>query len=806
MNGILQDLKYAARMLRKAPGFTAIAILTLALGIGANTAVFTVVNSILLRPLPYPDSDRLANLRTILPYFPEFRLGDSSANFNDIRAQNHVFDGTAIFREWPMNLSGDGKPEQEDTVRATPDFFPLSGSSCPRADAFFTDEELTPGKDGVAILSDALWRSRFGADPKAIGRTIRLDAKPYTIIGVMAPGFRFNETQIYVPLALAPKERDDRNMHGYSVMVKLKRGVALKQAQAEMDSFAATFSRQYPDADQGIKFALNSLQEDTVGNSRLALLVLMGAVVMVLLIGCANVGSLALARSLARQKEVAVRSALGASRGRIVRQFLVESLLLALIGGAVGWTLGMYGVDAFRHLAPADTPRLEDLRMDRLVFVFTLGVSVLASVLFGLAPALQSSRTNVGGALKESGPFGLTGTRGGQRMRSALVVLEVSLALVLLASSALLIKSFSRLTHVEPGFRTDHLLTGRISLPETKYATPESKAAFLAELMERMNSLPAESVAASGAQVLGGSMMLSTMDVEGVAKDAAGNSPSFETQNVTRGYFSTLQIPIVRGRDFSAGDTAKSAGVAIVNESFAHRNWPTTDAIGKRINTNTDPKDKPAWSEVIGIVKDVRDVSLSAPARPEVYFPATQSFSDDVAIFIRTKSDPHALMPALRALVQSIDPDMPITHAGTMEESIHKWSTTPRFRSILLGVFAGLGLLLALIGIYGVIAISVAQQTREIGIRMALGAQPGDVMRMMLRRGLMWVAAGAAAGLVGALGATRLLGTLLFEVKATDPLSFAIATGLLVAAALTACYIPARRAMKVDPMVALRYE
>ena len=410
MFGILQDLKYAARMLRKAPGFTAIAILTLALGIGANTAVFTVVNSILLRPLAYPDSDRLANLRTILPYFPEFRLGDSSANFNDIRAQNHVFDGTAIFREWPMNLSGDGKPEQEDTVRATPDFFPFLGAA-PARGRLFTDEELTPGKDGVAILSDALWRSRFGANPKAIGRTIRLDAKPYTIIGVMAPGFRFNETQIYVPLALAPKERDDRNMHGYSVMVKLKRGVALKQAQAEMDSFAATFSSQYPDADQGIKFALNSLQEDSVGNSRLALLVLMGAVVLVLLIGCANVGSLALARSLARQKEVAVRSALGASRGRIVRQFLVESLLLALIGGAVGWMLGMYGVDAFRHLAPADTPRLEDLRMDRLVFVFTLGVSVLASVLFGLAPALQNSRTNVGGALKESGPFGLTGTR-----------------------------------------------------------------------------------------------------------------------------------------------------------------------------------------------------------------------------------------------------------------------------------------------------------------------------------------------------------------------------------------------------------
>ena len=805
MRSVMQDLKYAVRILRKAPGFTAIAILTLALGIGANTAVFTVVNSILLRPLAYPDSERLANLRTTLPYFPEFRLGDSAANFKDIRAQNHVFESTAIFREWAMNLSGDREPEVVEGLRATPDLFSLLGAA-PARGRFFSDEEMEPGKDGVAILSDTLWRTRFGADPKIIGRSVRLDTKPYTIIGVMAPGFRFNEAQMYVPFALAPKDRDDRSMHGYSVMVKLKKGVALKKAQAEMDSLAANFSQQYPNEDKDIKFTLNSLQEDTIGNSRLALLVLMGAVVLVLLIGCANVGSLALARSLARQKEVAVRSALGASRGRIARQFLVESLLLALIGGAVGWMLGMYGVDAFRHLAPPDTPRLEDLRMDRVVFVFTLGVSVLASVLFGLAPALQSSRMSVGGALKESGPFGLTGTRGRQRMRSGLVMLEVSLALVLLASSVLLIKSFVRLTHTELGFRVDHLLTARVTLPDVKYATPESRWDFLNVLMERLKSLPAESVAASGGTVLGGSMMVTTMEVEGASKDAAANSPGFETQNVTPGYFSTLQIPFVRGRDFSSEDKPKSPGVAIVNESFARRFWPTTDALGKRVNFNTDPKEKPDWREVVGIVKDIRDVRPSAASRPEIYCPAAKTSLDSVVVFIRTTSDPHAMLPALQSVVQSIDPDLPLTDAGTMEESIRRWSTTPRFRSILLSVFAGLGLLLALIGIYGVIAISVTQQTREIGIRMALGAQPGDVMRMMLRRGLLWVAAGAAAGLLGAFGATRLLGSLLFEVKATDPVSFAIATGLLVAAALAACYLPARRAMRVDPMVALRYE
>jgi putative ABC transport system permease protein len=805
MTGILQDFRYAVRMLRKAPGFTAIAILTLALGIGANTAVFTVVDSTLLRPLPYRDSERVASLRTILPYFPEFRLGDSSANFNDIRTQNHVFESAAIFREWPMNLSGDREPVVEDTVRATPDLFALLGSA-PARGRLFTDEELEPGKDGVAILSDSLWRSRYGGDRKVIGRTIRLDAKPYTVIGVMPASFRFNETKIYVPLALAPKDRDDRSMHEYSVLVKMKRGISLKKAQAEMDSFAANFSQQHPNEDQGIKFVLSSLQEEAIGNSRLALLVLMGAVVLVLLIGCANVGSLALARSLARQKEVAVRSALGARRGRIVRQFLVESLLLAMIGGAVGWLLGMYGVDAFRHLAPPDTPRLDDLRMDRWVFAFTMGVSVIASVLFGLAPALQSSRTIVGGALKESGPFGSTGTRGRQRMRSGLVMLEVSLALILLASSVLLIKSLVRLTHVEPGFRTDHLLTARVALPETKYAAPESQRAFLTELMERLKSLPAEDVAGGSSPVLGGHMMLSTMEVEGAAKDASGNSPSFETQYVTPGYFSTLQIPLVRGRDFSSRDTATSPSVAIVNESFARRFWPTADAIGKRVNFNVDSKDKPDWHEVVGVVKDVRDVSPSSASRPEIYCPAAKTGLNEVVMFVRTKSDPHALMPALRSVVQSIDADLPLTDAGTMDESIHKWSTTPRFRSILLSVFAGLGLLLALIGIYGVIAISVTQQTREIGIRMALGAQPGDVMGMMLRRGLLWVSAGTAAGLIGAFAATRLLGSLLFEVKATDPVSFAIATGLLVAAALVACYVPARRAMRVDPMVALRYE
>jgi predicted permease len=529
----------------------------------------------------------------------------------------------------------------------------------------------------------------------------------------------------------------------------------------------------------------------------------MGAVALVLLIACANVGSLALARSLTRQKEIAVRAALGASRARILRQFFVESLVLALIGGAVGWMFGVYGVEAFRHLAPADTPRLADLRMDYGVFAFTLGISVLSAGLFGLAPALQSSRTEIGGALKESGPVGSTGTRSRRRVRSALVVLEVSLALVLLASSVLLIKSLIRLTHVDPGFRTDHLLTASVALPPAKYSTGAQQAAFLDELMGRMKSLPTDGVAAGGS-ILNDYLTVMALSSQGLTGVEA--TASIETQYVTREYFAVVGIRIIRGQNFSPTDTSSSARVAIVNESFVRRYFPNADPIGKQLNFNIDPKEKADWRRVIGVVGDVRDVELSKTAQPEIYLSLEQNTSSAFALFVRTKSDPRALAPALRSIVQTIDPDLPLTDVGTMDETMYAATTTPRFRSILLTVFAGLGLLLSLIGIYGVIAITVTQQTREIGIRMALGAHPQDVMRLMLRRGMLWVFAGTAAGLAGAYAATRLLESLLYEVKATDPASFAIAAGLLVASAIAACYIPARHAMRVDPMVALRYE
>jgi putative ABC transport system permease protein len=804
MGIVMQDVKFAVRMLRKSPGFTFIAIMTLALGIGANTAVFTVVNSILLRPLPYPESQRLASLRTIMPMFPDFRLDDSIANVNDILAQNDVFEGSAMFREWPMNLSGDGVPVRAEVVRATPDIFALLGA-VPERGRLFTQAEDAPGKDGVAVISDALWRGRYGADPKLIGRSVHLDGKLYAVIGVTAPGFQFEKTEIWLPLALAPKDKADRSMNGCSVFLRLKRGVSLKQTQSELDAIAARLSKEYPNEDKGIKFTIALVRDEATQNARPALLVLMGAVALVLLIGCANVGSLALARSLTRQKEIAVRAALGASRARILRQFFVESLVLALLGGAVGWMFGVYGVEAFRHLAPADTPRLADLRMDYGVFAFTLGISVLSAVLFGLAPALQSSRTEAGGALKESGPVGSTGTRSRRHVRSALVVLEVSLALVLLASSVLLIKSLMRLTHVDPGFRTDHLLTAGVALPPAKYSTAAQQAAFLNELMERMKSLPTEGVAAGGS-ILNDYLMVMVLSSQGLTDARATDTASIETQYVTREYFGVVGIPIIRGQNFSPTDTPYSSRVAIVNESFVRRYFPNSDPIGKQLNFNIDPKEKADWRRVIGVVRDVRDVELSKTARPEIYLSLEQNTTSAFALFVRTKSDPRAMVPALRSIVQKIDPDLPLTDVGTMDETMYAATTTPRFRSILLTVFAGLGLLLSLIGIYGVIAITVTQQTREIGIRMALGAHPRDVLRLMLGRGMLWVLAGTAGGLAGAYAATRLLESLLYEVKATDPASFAIATALLVASAIAACYIPARRAMRVDPMDALRYE
>jgi putative ABC transport system permease protein len=655
------------------------------------------------------------------------------------------------------------------------------------------------------VISDALWRSRYGADPKLIGRPVRLDGKPYTIIGVTSPAFRFENTEAWLPLALTPQEKADRFMNGGSVLLRLKRGVSLKQAQSELDAIAARLSKEYPNEDKGIKFVITLVQDETTQSARPALLVLMGAVALVLLIGCANVGSLALARSLTRQKEIAVRAALGASRARILRQFFVESLVLALLGGAVGWMLGVYGVEAFRHLAPADTPRLADLRMDYGVFAFTLGISVLSAIFFGLAPALQSSRTEIGRALKESGPVGSTGTRSRRRVRSALVVLEVSLALVLLASSALLIKSLMRLTHVDPGFRTDHLLTASVALPPAKFSTGAQQTAFLSELMERIKLLPTEGVAGGGS-MLNDYLAFMALSSRGLAGAQATATVSIETQYVTREYFAVVGIPIIRGQNFSPTDTSSSSRVAIVNESFVRRYFPNSDPIGKQLNFNIDPKEKADWRRVIGVVGDVRDVELSKTAQPEIYFSLEQSPSSAFALFVRTKSDPQALVPALRSIVQAMDPDLPLTDVGTMDEAMYAATTTPRFRSILLTVFAGLGLLLSLIGIYGVIAITVTQQTREIGIRMALGAHPQDVMRLMLRRGMFWVFAGTATGLAGAYAATRLLESLLYEVQATDPASFAIATGLLVASAIAACYIPARRAMRVDPMVALRYE
>jgi len=807
MNAWLQDFRFALRMLRKAPGFTAVAIFTLGLGIGANTAVFTVVNSVLLRPLPYADSERLVKMYTILPFFPDLTLGNSVENYKDIRAQNDVFEGSSMMRFENMSLTGDGEPQQVSVEGTSPELFSMLGAR-PAQGRLFTDAEDAEGHSAaVALLSDALWRGRFDAEPGVVGRTVRLDGKLYSIVGVMPPGFDFpRKTQLWVPLGLKPQEIGRRGMDFFQALAKLKRGVTLKRAQAELDTFAARFSQQFPDTDKDIKFTVVSLQEETVGRSRAGLLVLMGAVVLVLLIGCSNLGGLMLARSLARQKEMAVRAALGASRGRIVQQLMVESLLLALCGGTAGLLIAAYGVDLFRAFAPQDLPRRAELHMDARVFMFALVVSVLAAVFFGLAPALRGARSNVSAGLAAIGPSGATGTRSRQRLRSALVVMEVGLALVLLAGSALFLKSLDRLMRVDQGFRTDHLLTAQIALPKGKYTNAPQQKAVLADLLSRLRTLPVESVAAGSKQVLAGSTEVITVTVEGAPENPSGRADGVETQQITPGYLHTLQIPILRGRDFTEQDRAVELEGVIVNEAFARKYWPNADALGKRVGLDADEMGGREWHEVVGVVKDARDVEPSAVPQPEIFFVLKELDFGNFQVFLRTKTEPQELEAALETEARAVDNELLITGIGNMEKIIYTAAATPRFRSILLAVFAALGLLVALVGIYGVISISVTQQTREIGIRLALGAQPADVMRLMIRRGMTWVVMGTILGIGVTLGVTRWVASLLFEVSAYDPTALGTATMLLIAVALMACWIPARRAMRVDPMVALRYE
>jgi putative ABC transport system permease protein len=803
----LQDLRYGARALLKQPGFSLIAILTLALGIGANTAIFSVVNAVLLRPLPYRAPNQVVQVWEHNRPKNKPRGTVAPANFLDWKAQNRSFEGMAAYDTFPsFNLTGVGEPERMQAVRVSTDLFPLLGVGAV-VGRTFTDEEGQRGRHQVALLSNGLWQRRFGADPGLVGRTLSLNDQSIKVVGILPPDFRFlpEEYEIFIPMVLDGWEATARGTHPLHVVARLKEGVTLQQAQAEMDQIARRLEQEYPHANTGVGVNLVPLQEQLVGESRRALLILLGVVAFVLLIACANITNLLLTRAVARRKEMAVRMALGAGRARLIRQLLTESALLAGVGGLGGLLLSLGGVQVLKvYLAQnALLPRGETIGLDGRVLVFTLGISLVTGLVFGLAPGLAASKTDVNDALKEGGRRTSGGARD-KRFRHALVVGEVALALVLLVGAGLMIQSFLRLRRVDPGFRPENVLAADISLPVSRYKNGRQVLHFQHQLLERVAALPGvRSVGASAYLPFSGTNNSWTIQIESRQSQPSGAYLEPGWRPVTANYFRTMGIPMVKGRDFASSDDDEAApGVAILNEAAARACWPGEEPLGNRF------KLEGRTYTVVGVVKDVKHVRLDGEAAPEVYFPYSQLAITwrGMTVVARTEAPPDQLAAALRSAVQELDKDQPIYNVRTLEGLIAKSVARPQFYLLLLGAFAGLALLMASLGLYGVMSYAVSQRAHEIGIRMAFGAQPRDALRLVIGAGVTLTLIGIAIGLLAAFALTRVMESLLFGVNATDPLTFAAVAFLLIAVAVLACYLPARRATKVDPIVALRHE
>ena len=817
---LIQDLRYGARTLMKSPGFAFVAVLTLALGIGANTAIFSVVNGVLLRELPYYEPERLVMVWADRPILQaQIGLADfpvAVADFVDWRNQNQVFEQMAALQAQRMGLTGGGEPESVVGLRASASLFPLLGPRFAMGRAFLPEEDQA-GADRVVVISHGLWRQRYNADPKLIGQKITLNNEAYTVIGVTAPDFQFPrrgeipfgvapfgdalKVDLYLPIAFTPVNMNDRRNNYLAVIARLKPSVSIQQASAEMNAIARRLTEQYPqtNTDKGVRLAL--LQQQAVGKARTALLVMLGAVGFVLLIACANVANLLLARAAGRQKEMAIRAALGASRWRVVRQLLTESLLLAISGGAAGLFLARWGVELLLAIAPDNMPRAYDIRLDTRVAGFTLFFSLLTGIVFGLLPALQASKINLGETLKEGGRSAAGLLR--RRLRGFLVVSEVALAFVLLIGAGLLIRSFARLTGVDPGFDPRGVLTMDILLPFAKYKDGRSLA-FFQQALERVRALPGVEVAAwvYPVPMSGGSGSVG-FDIEGRP------SPTELTFNagirtISPDFFKTLRVPLIKGRLIAESDSANTPPVVVVNESLARNYFANEEPLGKRITLLGDTH----ACEIVGVVGDVKHSALDEEAKPEMYTPMTQArfFPIFMSLAVRADGDPMQMVAAVRGQVWAVDKDQPISNIQTMERLMAKSVAPRRFNLLLLGVFALVGLALACVGLYGVMSYTVTQRTQEIGVRMALGAQTGNVLRLVIGEGMKLALIGALLGLCGALALTRLLKTLLFEVSATDPLTFIVIAGLLTLVALLACWIPARRAASMDPLVSLRVE
>lgn len=813
MANLFQDVRYAIRTLLKSRGFAAIAILTLAFGIGANTAIFSVVYTSLLRPLPFPHANQLVDVWGHSAVFDFPNLGLSLPDIADVRAQNRVFQDIAPYNYSTTTLTGHGVPQRLDSAKVSLEFFPLLGMK-PLYGRIFTRAEMQPGQDREVILSYELWQKQFGADPHAIGKSTTLDGNPYTIVGVMPPQQHLSfvtDQKLWMPLAPTPKELAARDFHGTPTLARLLPGRTIVQAQAELDAIGARLAKTYPDADKNWSFRVAALRADLAGDATTPLLILLGAVGFVLLIACANVGNLFLSRGWTRRRELAIRSALGATRGRLIRQLLVESLLIAFVGGACGLLLATWGVAALRNLLPPDTPRVEGLAISQAVLWFTLGASILAGILFGLAPAILSSRQELTSVIKEGGAGAQTGASGVRHklLRQLLVVGELALALTLVIGATLALRSFARLRDVNLGFRSDHLLTMTITFPTGQYATPAQFLPYAHQIVALTQQTPGvERAAGSMYTPFSGSKGESSIHLE--STPSAGQPPMCEANRATPGYFQTLGIPLLAGRDFTAEDTANSPAVFIVNLAFSRKFFGRQSPIGKRLWINKDAKHNPKWGHIVGEVANFRDQNSKSAPEPYLFVPYDDAQASagaaGIALVVRTKADPLALVSGIQRRIETLNKEQAIDNVASMEQAVAQSNAQPRFETFLLGLFGALGLLLALVGIYGVISYSVTQRTHEIGIRMALGAEPAGVMRLVLAHGLKLALIGVAIGIAASLGLTRLMSSLLFGVSATDPLTFAGVTILLVIVSLAACYIPARRAMRVDPMVALRYE
>lgn len=818
---LLQDLRYGLRTMLRSPGFTVTAVLALALGIGANTAIFSVVNAVLLRPLPYDQPDRLMQVwhtppQKSFPGMPIFTV--SPANFLDWRNQNHSFEGMAAYGFGRYTITGSGHPETLHVVAATNGLLSILHAQ-PLLGRGFLDSEYEADHEHEVLLSYGLWRSYFAGNPDVVGKNIQLNAQTFTVVGVMGPEFDFpissnsdSRTQMWKPLAWTDRERAVRDNHNYGVIARLKAGVTLQQAQAELDAISNRLAQEYPNDNKGWGAIAIPMRDDLVGDVRPALLILLGAVALVLLIACANVANLMLARALSRRKEVAVRTALGATRRRLLQQALSETLLLAFAGGTLGLVFAHYGVILIVKFLAQRLPRSNEIALDGWVLVFTLGISLLTGFAAGLLPALRMSKADLNEALKQG--LGRTAAdSGGGRTRNVLVVSEVALSLMLLIGAGLLIRSLWALHHVNPGFDPSRVVTMAVSVPPGKFAEPQQQIGYFGRVLDRVRSLPGvQSVGLIDSLPLSDDGSHQPISVEGRPPAPMADLPEVDVRLISPGYMSAMHISLLNGRDVDDSDVAGRPGAVLISESMAKSFWPNEDAIGKHLTLYFFP-DVPRV--VVGVVADVKMTALNEtqPA-PTLYFPLAQLSpvrgaawrSIPMSLAVRTSAAPLSVLPAITGAIRETDVDVPLLNIRTMDDSVSASLAPERFTMLLLGSFAGLALLLAVVGIYGVMSYSVSRRTNEIGIRVALGASRGDVLLLVVRQAMLLALVGAAIGIAGALALSRLMASQLYGVRPTDPVTFISVAALLLIVALAASYLPARRAMRVEPMAALRYE